>query len=87
MIIQSDHREINTNRDFRNTDSNILFRYLKNQMRINETAKESYMHRNSLIYRLNRIEEKLGVSLEDDKIRTKIILTFLVNDYKRVYLG
>lgn len=83
-IIELDQEKVITDKDYRNNDSNLLFRYLKNQLRINETARESYMHRNSLVYRLDRIEEKLGVSLEDEKTRERVMLTFLINDYKKI---
>lgn len=41
--------------------------YLKNNESIAETAKQLYMHRNTLIYRLKKMEEKLQLNLQDKK--------------------
>lgn len=50
----------------RNTNNMHLLRvYLENNQAVTATAKEMYMHRNSVIYRIHRIEEILEVSLED----------------------
>ncbi len=74
------------NKEYMHSDTNILFVYLRNQLRIQETANELFMHRNSVVYRLNIITEKLGVFLEDEKTRDKLMLTYLINDYKKAHL-
>ncbi len=45
----------------------VLERYLKNQGNVSLTAKELYLHRNTLIHRLSRISELLNVNLEDSE--------------------
>lgn len=42
-----------------------LFIYLENHCQISETAKRLYVHRNTVIYRLEKCEELLGRSLKD----------------------
>lgn len=44
-----------------------LERYLKNQKNSSLTAKELYLHRNTLIHRLNKISEILKVDLDDSE--------------------
>lgn len=39
---------------------------------LSETAREMHLHRNSLLYRLGRIEEILGRSLEDAELRLSL---------------
>ncbi len=39
--------------------------YLETHCQISETAKRLYVHRNTIIYRLEKIEELLGKSLKD----------------------
>lgn len=39
--------------------------FFKNGMNISETARKLYMHRNTLIYRLNKIEKTTGIDLRN----------------------
>lgn len=55
------------NEDLRKSANNVelLSIYLSNNQAVTATAKQMFMHRNSVIYRINRIEEILGVNLEN----------------------
>ena len=45
---------------------------------LSETARAMHLHRNSLLYRLGRIEELLGHSLEDPELRLSIQLALKI---------
>jgi purine catabolism regulator len=57
-------------------NNNALIETLENFFRYNgnlsETARAMHFHRNSLLYRLGRIEELLGRSLEDPELRLSL---------------
>lgn len=42
-----------------------LAAYLRSNRRLRETARQLYVHRNTVLYRLQKAEEILGVSLDD----------------------
>ena len=39
--------------------------FFKNGMNVSETARKLYMHRNTLIYRLNKIQKATGIDLRN----------------------
>ena len=64
-----------------------LYIYLKSACSIKETANQLYLHRNSVIYRLRRIEEICNVDLNDTDTRFRIRFSFLICtaiDQKRI---
>ena len=48
--------------------------FFKNGMNISEAARELYMHRNTLIYRLNKIQKTTGMDLRN----FEMAVTFLI---------
>ena len=48
--------------------------FFENGMNISETARKLYMHRNTLIYRLNKIQKTTGIDLRN----FEMAVTFLV---------
>jgi sugar diacid utilization regulator len=56
----------------------VLYEYLMNERRASETSSALHMHRNNVIYRINRIEEMLKVNLGDRVTRLNLITSFLM---------
>jgi DNA-binding PucR family transcriptional regulator len=52
--------------------------YLANGCSIKETAEALYLHRNSVIYRLHKIEELCGLKLDDPDTRFRLRLSFCI---------
>ena len=48
--------------------------YLKNNGNVNSTSKELFMHRSSLLYRLERIESLLNIRLNDSETRFNLMM-------------
>lgn len=52
----------------------ILHIYLQCDRRATETCNRLHMHRNTVLYHISKIEEKLGVTLDDSEVRLKLVL-------------
>ena len=59
----------------------VLYTYLLNERRATETANSLHMHRNNVVYRINRIEEMLGISLDDKTTRLNLTMSYLMLRY------
>lgn len=58
-----------------------LFCYLTNERHVSNTAREMYLHRNSIINRIERIQEFMSIDLNDYNMRITLMLAFRVIDY------
>lgn len=56
----------------------LLISYFENNCKINETAKNLYVHRNTVNYKINKIEEILDLNLSDIGDRSKIYLSLMI---------
>lgn len=67
-----------------------LHTYLKNSCSTTDTAKALYLHRNSVIYRLRRIEELCDIDLNDTDTRFRLRLSYALSNVinqKRKWAG
>jgi sugar diacid utilization regulator len=55
----------------------VLRTYLYNERRAAETAVALHMHRNNVVYRIDRIEKLLGISLEDWQTRKNLLISLI----------
>ena len=58
-----------------------IHKFFENNVNISETARELYVHRNTLVYRLERIEKVLGLDIRtfEDAMLFKIALMVISN--------
>jgi PucR family transcriptional regulator, purine catabolism regulatory protein len=65
----------------KNTDLiNTLHTFLQNNGNVKNTAEELYIHRSSLLYRLEKIESLLEIQLSDAEVRFNLMLALKLND-------
>ena len=57
-----------------------LYVYLTNNCNLAHTAQLLNLHRNSLMYRLNRIQSLTGLDLGDSRLREHLYLSYAVSD-------
>jgi hypothetical protein len=57
-----------------------LMEYLLNERDQRKTAKVLCIHRNTLVYRVNRIDEILGLDLNDTSLRNHILMSDFIGD-------
>jgi hypothetical protein len=55
---------------------NTLYTYLKHERNLVATAAALYIHRNSLVYRIGRIQELIDVDLDDYAVRNYLLLSY-----------
>ena len=62
-----------------------LYLYLNNNCNTAKTAKLMYIHRNTLYYKIKKIEELIGQSLENGMLRERLLFSFHVIEYEEKY--
>lgn len=55
--------------------------YLTNDCNLLKTSDELFIHRNTLIYRLNKIKEILKNNLEDARYKNELLNSLMIRDY------
>lgn len=63
----------------------VLYAYLRNERNAAETAKQLYIHRNTMLYKVRKIEEVIGQSLDDPTLRERLMFSYDVLEYMRRY--
>ena len=62
-----------------------LHTYLINERNVTETAKELYIHRNTAQYKIHKIEEIIGSTLDDPILRERLLFSYHVLEYMKRY--
>lgn len=63
---------------FDNEIVNTIEQFFNNDLNISETAKNLYVHRNTLIYRLDKINRETGYDIRNFKEAALFLITFLI---------
>ena len=60
---------------------NIIRTFFENNLNLSETSRKLYVHRNTLVYRLDKIERKYGLDIKTFEDALTFKLAMLVTDY------
>ena len=58
-----------------------LKQYLMSGNNVNLAAKEMYIHRNTMVYRLSKIHEMLGLEINDPDIARRLLLSMVLEEF------
>ena len=75
---------IRNDRANNNDNLKLLSIFLNSDRNITNTAKEMFLHRNTVIYRIGKIEQTLGVSLDDPDVRFDLLVSLKCIELKRL---
>lgn len=69
--------------DFDEETLTTINKFFENSLNVSETSRQLFIHRNTLVYRLDKIQKNTGLDLRvfDDAITFKIAL--MVRDYMK----
>lgn len=70
LIAHDQHKETNY--------CELLQLYLKNNMHIANTIKQAFLHRNTFLYRIDRIQEIIQMDLSDSDVRLSLLMAFKI---------
>lgn len=56
----------------------LLYYFLCSERNISLTAKHVHMHRNSVIYRIQKIQDILALDLDDPDVRLRLMISFKI---------
>lgn len=58
-----------------------VYQYLINEENTMETARQLYIHRNSLLYRLDKIKSLTNINFKDPNDRIRMIFAYIYYNY------
>ena len=64
-----------------------LYTYLTNDCNTVKTAKMMYVHRNTLYYKINKVEELIGQTLDNGTLKERLLFSYHVIEYQEKYIN
>lgn len=65
--------------------TDVLYEYLCCERNAALAAKRLYIHRNTMLYKIHKIEGIIGQSLDDPRLRERLLFSYRVLEYMRRY--
>ena len=83
-MIPLDHPDLETLKKYDHAHQTELYltlrTFLRNQLNYTKTAADLFIHRSTLLYRLDRIKELIPVELDDYENILQLEIAYLLND-------
>ncbi len=73
-------------RKYNNDLKDVLYLFLANERNSAKTARELFIHRNTMLYKIRKIEEIIGESLDNVLLRERLLFSFHVLEYIEKFL-
>ncbi len=65
--------------------TDVLYEYLRCERNAALAAKRLFIHRNTMLYKIRKIEDLIGQSLDEPSLRERMLFSYRVLDYMRRY--
>jgi len=62
-------------------DLQLLYIYLSSERNVSQTARLVHMHRNGVLYRIDKIKDTLGLDLDSPEVRLRLMISFKIMEY------
>mgnify|MGYP003371203185 FL=1 len=72
------HRIARYDEQHNTSDLKILYFFLKNERKVSATRQELCMQRSTLLYRIEKLQERFGFDLDDANTRARIMMEYLL---------
>ncbi len=71
-------RLVRADRKDKTNHTQVLHAYLRAERRVSKAAETLHMHRNNVVYRIEKIEDMLHISLGEEQTRRQLELSFVI---------
>ncbi len=69
-----------------NLDDEILttvYQFMENSLNLSETSRQLFVHRNTLVYRLEKLQKTIGLDIRQFEEAMTFKIAMMVSDYMR----
>ena len=60
-----------------------IYRFMDNNLNLSETSRQLYVHRNTLVYRLEKMQRTLGLDIRKFEDAMTFKIAMMVRDYMK----
>lgn len=80
LYIEELNRLLEYDKQHKSNNMELLRELLEHERNVTDVSKNMHLHRNSVLYRIDKIQQLLGMSLDDPDVRLHLLLSFKAMD-------